>query len=195
MLLQRGQLPQAEAAFKAALERTSPCNQGPTPTSGNALMGQQRHQEAAALMQRALPIIEQNAVAIARSATARYHAVAVYLNLSKRPCKTLQRPTEAATVVRRALAIDPNNIQAQFNLIAILRSLGDNEGALAKLQQFAKAMPRPSVEVYFQLGEIATDLGQTEAAKAYFNRALAVPSHQRHRPQPPSRYPFQRQTV
>ena len=85
-------------------------------------------------------------------------------------CAALKLPTEARTEFEKAIALDPNMAQAQFNLGVLLLDT-DPAGALAPLQKAAELNPediRPKVLLglaYERAGNYAAAIDQYRAAE------------------------------
>jgi Flp pilus assembly protein TadD len=85
------------------------------------------------------------------------------------------RPTEADLDRAFAAVIaDPSNLDASFEYARIAAALGDFEGAVSSLERmliFNPKLPR----VHVELGVLYFRLRSFEAARSYFDQALAFP--------------------
>lgn len=83
-----------------------------------------------------------------------------------------RRFAEAATILQRALAIDPNNYAAHANLATAFDELKLYERALAEYEWIRRARPDLAITDYF-IGRTLDLLGRYEEALAAYERFLA----------------------
>ncbi len=86
--------------------------------------------------------------------------------------RSLGREADAAASYERAVAVDPNSWEAQYNLGVTLLESGQTRQALGPLQQ-AAALGGGGVEVALALATAHDQLSQSEEALANAERALA----------------------
>jgi predicted O-linked N-acetylglucosamine transferase (SPINDLY family) len=87
--------------------------------------------------------------------------------------KQLGRDEEALVPMQKAVALSPENAEAQNNLAATLRDLGRTEEAMACSRR-ALAIKPDFAEAHLNLGNALVDLEQFEEAVASYRRALEV---------------------
>lgn len=85
--------------------------------------------------------------------------------------KQLGRDADALAPMQKAVALAPENAEAQNNLGATLRDLGRLEEAAACSQRALKIRP-DFAEAHLNLGNALTDLGKPDEAVASYRRAL-----------------------
>ncbi|HEY3760453.1 MAG TPA: tetratricopeptide repeat protein [Verrucomicrobiae bacterium] len=83
---------------------------------------------------------------------------------------------EAIVQFQKALAINPNNSQARYNLGAALAQKGQLDGAIIQLNA-ALAIDPDDADTHNNLGFILAQKGQTDEAIIQFQRALAIDSN------------------
>ena len=83
------------------------------------------------------------------------------------------RADEAIAHLAQALAMDPSLTGALVNWGNALETLGDLAGARGKFQEAATRNPR-SVQAWQNMASVAVDLGDYDAARAAYGRALEL---------------------
>lgn len=83
------------------------------------------------------------------------------------------RRDDAIACYNRALEIDPNDIEAQNNLAALIASTGDIEALIEAREKMREQDPKNS-QVRFELGKMYFDRGEYEKAIERFNEYLAL---------------------
>ena len=182
-LMERKRWQEAEEAYLAALEHY-PAEIKIHANLASILMEQERLEEAEQLLQQALEYESAHLNRQQSLETATGEVVAVRINLGL-ILKRLGRLEEAEQALERALELKPGSKEARHNLVLVLQEQGNHAKALRLLEQIARL--NPSVDVYYQMGELATELGQTAVAERYFNRALSA--------SPESAYALKQQAV
>jgi Flp pilus assembly protein TadD len=87
------------------------------------------------------------------------------------------RYAEAAELISRALALDPEEPAIMDSMGWVSYRLGDNETALKYLRQAYAAFPDPEVAAH--LGEVLWSSGDRDAARVVWNQALdGSPEHE-----------------
>jgi predicted O-linked N-acetylglucosamine transferase (SPINDLY family) len=84
-----------------------------------------------------------------------------------------ERPAEAAEALRRAVALQPDMVDAIINLGTALLGLGQPNEAVAQYER-AIAISPDNAMAYGNLGKVLQDLGRSEEAFAAYHRALAL---------------------
>jgi tetratricopeptide (TPR) repeat protein len=187
-LAAHGRLKEAEAVFRAALER-APHSAVLHTNLGNALRAQNRLDEAMACHHRAIelspnaPQPYHNLANVLRQKNDLLHAAAagrkalelapdnpaICSNLSD-TLLSLGHADEAIALARRALAFGPNFPEAYFCLGAALIAKGDLEEGAAKLRRVAELRPGNAV-VRHSLGRVLIALGDCRGAIEHLNVA------------------------
>ena len=85
----------------------------------------------------------------------------------------LQKLDDAKAFLRKAIALDPNNPQAWYNLGLAQHASNQLADALASFQQAAKLDPRDVDSLYFE-GACYQEMGQHDQAIAIFEKTLAI---------------------
>ncbi|MBL8520543.1 MAG: tetratricopeptide repeat protein [Betaproteobacteria bacterium] len=155
--LQAGRWPEAERAFRAALQlRAADAN----AWMGLGLVAHQvgRWSDALACFDRALEIAPGFAAA--------------HVNRGNTLAATGQSDGACASF-RRALDLDPELASARINLASALHALGRLDAAVAELER-ARARAADSAQVHNNLGNLYKDQGRVEDALASYERALAI---------------------
>ncbi len=80
---------------------------------------------------------------------------------------------EAASLLRRALEIDPRRSEVRFDLLTTYRALGDAPNAIAQLNLLQDARPADARVTYAE-ALLASDRGDMNAAVNGFRQALAL---------------------
>lgn len=83
------------------------------------------------------------------------------------------RKDDAIAAYNRALEIDPNDLEAQNNLAALLAVTGDIEAVIAAREKVREQDPKNS-QVRFDLGKMYFDQGNYEKAIELFNEYLTL---------------------
>lgn len=113
------------------------------------------------------------AASAARKITKRFPKYPFGWKLLGAALKQLGRDEDALAPMQRAVALAPENAEAQNNLGAILRDLGRHEEAAASSQRALKIRP-DFAEAYLNLGNALTDLGKLVEGVASYRRALEI---------------------
>ncbi len=80
---------------------------------------------------------------------------------------------KAGQVLKNIISVEPDNLEARFTLARVRLTLGDNEAALAEIQQLAFRDPsRPEVFVF--AGDVLMNLGRGEEAENSLWKALKI---------------------
>lgn len=83
------------------------------------------------------------------------------------------RRDDAIATYNRALEIDPNDVESQNNLAALIASTGDIE-ALIEAREKLRAQDPQNAQVRFELGKMYFDRGEYEKAIERFKEFLAL---------------------
>ncbi len=83
------------------------------------------------------------------------------------------RLDEAAVHYREVLAIEPDNLQARFNLATIFHSGGDLSGAIANYRRVLELEPG-NCQVLYHLANALKDQGSKEEAAGLYHQILAL---------------------
>ncbi|MBI5168140.1 MAG: tetratricopeptide repeat protein [Candidatus Eisenbacteria bacterium] len=86
------------------------------------------------------------------------------------------RPADAATPFREALALEPRNAEVRERLVFVLRSLGRNDEALATAT--AGLGPATTARGWFDVGELEAKLGRDSLAVEAFARSARLDATQ-----------------
>jgi tetratricopeptide (TPR) repeat protein len=187
-LAARGQVRQAEAVFRAAIDR------GPTiavlhTNLGNVLRAQNRLDEALACHRRAIQLspasaephtnlanvlrqkgdLQQAAAAGRRALELAPANPAVNCGLSETLLQ-MGHLDEALALARRGLALGPHLPEAHYCLGLALLAKGDLEEGAAKLRRVAELRPSNPI-VHFSLGRALIELGDYRSAIAHLSTA------------------------
>ncbi len=84
-----------------------------------------------------------------------------------------ERRDDAIAAYNRALEIDPNDLEAQNNLAALLAATGDIEAVIAAREKVREQDPKNS-QVRFDLGKMYFDQGNYEKAIELFDEYLTL---------------------
>src|SRR5439155_14578243 len=80
---------------------------------------------------------------------------------------------EARSAYDRALALDPEQPEARYNLANLLADVGESELALAEYRRVVAMCPE-FADAHFNLGALAARLGNATAARAHLSRYLEL---------------------
>jgi len=89
-----------------------------------------------------------------------------------------ERLSEAKPYLAQALAINPGNAQALFQMGVLLEKSGDASGALQKFREAMKADPNLA-GAYYHAARLCQKLGQADEARQYFARFKQITEKKR----------------
>jgi predicted TPR repeat methyltransferase len=156
-LHQAGQLAEAEAGYRAALD-SEPGNADVLNMLGNVLADQERWQEAADSYRRAVAIRPDKAAA--------------YYNLGN-ALSALDLLRDAVQAYQQAIALRPDYAKAHFNLGNVLFDLGQLSDAAGCYRRALDADPgHPDAAALYNLARTLHRQGQTSLAIPFYRKAL-----------------------
>lgn len=151
---QAGQLDRAEAELRQAIA-IDPNMQDARTNLATVQLAREQWEEALTTL---APVVQRN------------QASAVAWRLSGDALARMKRPGEAMEYYRRALAIQPNFVDAQFNLAALLADAGRFEEALPLFRSVIAAAPE-DWEARLQLSDVLLRMNRSKEA---FNELAAL---------------------
>jgi tetratricopeptide (TPR) repeat protein len=189
-LFRAGRLAEAEAAYRAIVER-EPLNAGATHLLGFILATTARHAEGLALLDRSIALAPGNAAFLDNRAqvlmqhgrddeacrdleaatAADPRSLPAWMHLSQAQ-RRLGRREAALASVARALALDADHVAARYHEALLLLEAGDWAAAEASLRRVLQREPR-NVPALNNLGIVLRETGRAGEALASFQRAAA----------------------
>jgi tetratricopeptide (TPR) repeat protein len=84
----------------------------------------------------------------------------------------LGKTTDAVGYLRRLLKVEPTNNEARLELGRLLYETNDLQGSIAETAKILESDPK-QVDALYNLGAIYANLNKPDAAREYWNRAVA----------------------